>query len=100
MIPASSFESLSTEELAKAIGTAIRQRRYSLGMSLESLAERAGISDDTVSRIEHGATETKFYNLCAVADALGQSLLSFFPASESDSLLLQKIERIKEIVNC
>lgn len=38
------------------IGSRIRERRMEVGMSQETLAEKAGISSNTVSRIEGGLT--------------------------------------------
>lgn len=38
------------------IGSRIRERRLEVGMSQETLAEKAGISPNTVSRIEGGLT--------------------------------------------
>lgn len=39
------------------LGSRIRERRLSAGLSQEALAEKAGISPNTVSRIEGGLTE-------------------------------------------
>lgn len=39
------------------LGSRIRERRLSAGLSQEALAEKAGISPHTVSRIEGGLTE-------------------------------------------
>ena len=54
----------------KALGEAIRQRRLSLGMSQEQLADRAGIERKSVSRVETGAYSPSVDRLWSIGDAL------------------------------
>ena len=58
----------------KAIGGHVRRARLRAGLTQAGLAEAAGISDETVSRIERGAYEPAVSTMVALADALGVTL--------------------------
>lgn len=53
------------------LGRRIRERRLKAGMSQEMLAEKAGISPVTVSRIEGGVTAASVETFQKLAQALG-----------------------------
>lgn len=59
-----------SQELIR-LGSRIRELRLSAGMSQEMLAEKAGISPNTVSRIEGGLTEMYVETFRKLAQALG-----------------------------
>ena len=68
---------VESQELA-ALGERIRERRMELRLSQEALAEKAGISANTVSRIEGGQMAMgigTFINLVQAMDADADSLL-------------------------
>ena len=53
----------------------LNQRRQELGLSVETLAKRSGVSRPTVQRILSGSNPTaSFSNVLAIAHALGLSL--------------------------
>ena len=54
----------------------IRRIRKAQGLSLESLAHRAGVSTATVYRAEHGRHETAEDTLAKLAAALGVEVAS------------------------
>ncbi len=55
-----------------AIGSAIRARRLSAGLSASALAERAGIARTHVSTIEAGGRPNpRLYTVAAIARVLG-----------------------------
>lgn len=56
------------------IGPTIKIRRHQLAMSLNALAEEAGISPSHLSRIERGLTVPSYDVLDRIADALGSDL--------------------------
>lgn len=56
------------------IGPTIKIRRHQLSMSLNTLAEEAGISPSHLSRIERGLTVPSYDVLDRIADALGSDL--------------------------
>ncbi len=53
------------------LGSRIRERRLSAGLSQEALAEKAGVSPNTVSRIEGGLTEMYVETFRKLVHALG-----------------------------
>ena len=55
------------------IGQLIRDARASRGLSQDALAERAGISQPSLSQIETGDTTPRLETLDAIADALGMT---------------------------
>ena len=64
----------AAEEQAKRIGRRIAELRESRGLSSEELAERAGITSQSLSRIEAGRPDAVFTTLQRVLAALGCSL--------------------------
>lgn len=71
----------SSQELV-ALGERIRERRTKLCLSQEALAEKAGISANTVSRIEGGQMSMgigTFIKLVQALDADAGSLLGLLP---------------------
>lgn len=56
------------------IGERIRHKRQAKGLTAEQLAQRAGLTLGTVSRIERGANEPTFSTLSAIAAALDTSI--------------------------
>jgi len=49
---------------------ALRRYRHLRGLTLQSLAERAGLGTTTISRLESGTGELQVTTLAALADAL------------------------------
>jgi transcriptional regulator with XRE-family HTH domain len=58
----------------KAVGRRVRQARVRAGLTQARLAEAAGVTDETVSRIERGAYEAAFSTIVVLARALGVSI--------------------------
>ncbi len=58
-------------ELAEAIALNVRRLRQQRQMTLDGLAERAGISKGTVIQVEQGRANPSIATLCRIADALG-----------------------------
>ena len=56
------------------LGDRVVRARERAGLSQRSLAERAGITQPTLSRIENGAREPKMNEVLAVAWATGSSV--------------------------
>ena len=55
-------------------GDALKQARESAGMSMRQLAEKAGVSANTVSLIENGQSNPRADVLAALAKALGTTM--------------------------
>ena len=68
--------------------TRIKEIRQSKGMSLRMLADLAGITKDSIIRLEAGPADPKLSTLLAIADALHVPLAELFdepqPAQQPD----------------
>ena len=62
------------EEQAKLVGIKIKKLREKKGLKSFELAERAGITPQTISRIEQGRTDVSFANLKRILAAMGCTL--------------------------
>jgi transcriptional regulator with XRE-family HTH domain len=62
------------EEQAKLVGIKIKKLREKKGLKSFELAERAGITPQTISRIEQGRTDVSFANLRRILAAMGCTL--------------------------
>ncbi|KUL59704.1 hypothetical protein ADL32_19245 [Streptomyces albidoflavus] len=58
----------------RALGDRIRERRMRQNLTQERLAERAGVSRDTVQRIERGTSDPRYSQLARIARALDTPL--------------------------
>lgn len=82
------------------LGERIRSRRIELCLSQEALAEKAGISANTVSRIEGGQVAMTigiFINLVNVLDTDANVLLGIIPAGEADRKCRDILNRISHL---
>jgi transcriptional regulator with XRE-family HTH domain len=62
------------------VGLQLKQLRQSRGLSQRKLAQAAGVSNATVSLIEHGKTDPSMGLLRKILDTLGVSFADFFAA--------------------
>lgn len=62
------------EEQAKLVGIKLKKLREKKGLKSFELAERAGITPQTISRIEQGRTDVSFGNLRRILAAMGCTL--------------------------
>lgn len=62
-----------TDHGATALGTAVRAGRTRLGLSVQGLAERAGVSLGLVSQVERGISNPSLQSIQRIAAALGIS---------------------------
>ncbi|MFC8925569.1 helix-turn-helix domain-containing protein [Streptomyces albidoflavus] len=58
----------------RALGDRIRDRRMRQNLTQEKLAEVAGVSRDTVQRIERGTNDPRYSDLARIARALDTPL--------------------------
>jgi len=72
-----SFQGSSQEEVLRRIGARIRAERKRLGLSLEALARKVGISKMTLHRIETGASSPSIINLTEISFHLKKPIESF-----------------------
>lgn len=67
---------------AAKIGDRLRERRKSLGLSLEDLSRLSGSTVPTLSNIERGKRDVKLSTLVSLAGALRVDLSELFVANE------------------
>jgi transcriptional regulator with XRE-family HTH domain len=60
----------SPDPLDAALGSAVRIRRRSIGMSQEALAEQCGVSFQQIQKYENGVNRISFSRLVQIAHAL------------------------------
>jgi transcriptional regulator with XRE-family HTH domain len=74
-------------ELAQAVGSIIAERRNRLGLSQSELAEKVGINQESLSKMENGKISPKFERLQRFADALDcrvEDLFKFKPRQPAE----------------
>ena len=72
------MKQLRNEELLIAFGKRVRELRTAKGLSMEKLAELAGIEYSQVSRIEFGQINTTISTAHVVAQGLGVGIGELF----------------------
>ncbi len=72
------MKQLRNQELLIAFGNRVRELRIAKGLSMERLAELAGIEYSQVSRVEFGQINTTISTANALAVGLGLSLYELF----------------------
>jgi transcriptional regulator with XRE-family HTH domain len=85
------------EEILKRIGARIRRERNRLGLSLEALARRVGISKMTLHRIETGITSPSVITLTEISFQLKKSIESLIGEGDPKVVLIKKTEQDKII---
>ena len=63
---------------AMKVGSKIRERRKSLGLTMRQLAQRVGVSYLTIHRVEMDKLSPSVALLSNIAEHLGQSIFDFF----------------------
>ena len=90
----------SDPPLATSVGAAVRRLRSAQGLTLADVAERAGISQGMLSRLETGAVSPSLETLAAVAKAIGAELATLFRElgpRASDAQLVKKGEGLEVV---
>jgi transcriptional regulator with XRE-family HTH domain len=75
------------------LGMRIRALRERSGLSLRAVAHRAGVSESFVSQVERGVANPSVASLRSLAEALGESVASFFDGSEPVGRLVRVRDR-------
>lgn len=90
------------EPSVEELGARIRKRRHQLGLTQEQLAERAGVSKETVGRIEQGTGSPALITISRVANALGTtgSALIAGQASDEVAALVNGLPKHEQQIAC
>lgn len=75
------------------IGPAIRKLRHEQNLTLDDLAEQAGISASHLSRLERGQTLPSFTVLAGIAHVLGVSIDEFAKLEQDVAVLDNELEQ-------
>lgn len=83
--------------MEKQIGAAIRRIRQAQSMTVQTLAQRAGISKGYLSKLENGLKSPPVSTLSNIADALGVDLADLFERRQPEGrcTLVRREERRK-----
>ncbi len=76
------------------IGPAIRKLRHEQDMTLDDLAEQAGISASHLSRLERGQTLPSFTVLAGIAHVLGVSIDEFAQLEQDVAVLDADLDEV------
>ena len=82
---------LTSAEVCRVVGERVRERRLVLGLTMERLAELAGLSIGMLSKIEHGQTSPSIGTLTALANAADVPFTAFFRGldEEQDAIIVR-----------
>ena len=73
------------EESARQVGTRLRALRKARGLTTAQVAERVGMAQQNVSRIEQGRHAVSFPTLEKILAAMGYTLEDLLPAEPAES---------------
>ena len=82
-----------TTQLLEAVGRRIRERRIAVGLVLEQLAARSGVSTGALSQLERGVGNPSLGTLIQVAHALGTTVPMLLDIASATSPLVRREER-------
>lgn len=76
--------------LAHAIGRNMRALRAQRGLTLEALADRAGLSKGTVIGVEQARANPSIATLCSLADALGVGVATLIEPDDAPRVRIKR----------
>ena len=79
--------------MLEAVGRRIRERRIAVGLVLEQLAARSGVSTGALSQLERGVGNPSLGTLIQVAHALGTTVPMLLDIASATSPLVRREER-------
>ena len=86
------------DDLAKKVGTRLRELRQDVNLTLEKLATATGLSPAFLSRIENGRSIPSIPTLQSIADALNVNIEFFFRDSDQQQYKITPKEARKKII--
>ena len=72
---------------AKQIARRLLKRRHAGGLTQEALAAAAGVSTETIGRLERGVIQPNLFTFCKVAEALQTSPSALLAEKRSDEMV-------------
>ena len=80
------------ESIEQRIGPEIKRLREAAGLSLRTLADRAGFSPSFISQVENGQASPSIASLEQIAATLHITLADFFATSATSSVILVRAD--------
>lgn len=87
----------AADETVRIVGQRIRQRRQGIGMTLNDLADRTGVSVSMLSMLERGLAAASIGTLVAVSSALGVQMRDLFEHPDVDDSPVLRLEEQTEV---
>ncbi|MFN3326947.1 MAG: helix-turn-helix domain-containing protein [Bryobacteraceae bacterium] len=87
------MQETANESTEQRVGPLLRGLRESRGLSVRTLAARAGFSPSFISQVENGLASPSIASLERIARCLNVSLVQFFQATEASSDLILRLEQ-------
>lgn len=85
--------------IEEKVGARVAGHRKLAGLSQAQLAERVGVTTETISRIETGATRSPLRRIKSIADALGIELHHLFRFRSGKSPEDEAIDRLLRLLS-
>ena len=85
-----------SHSLTKAVGMVIYEKRKALGLTQAALAEKLGIGQQSLSRIEQGRMAPKFERLQDIADVLECGVADLF--RRVDTGTVRRMDSIADVL--
>ena len=81
---------MTPEEITRVVGERVREFRQDLRLTMEQLADDAGLSIGMLSKVENGQTSPSFATLTSLANAVGVPFTAFFRGldEEHDAIIV------------
>jgi transcriptional regulator with XRE-family HTH domain len=95
----SSAEKQSDTDHIDSLKDSLRARRKELGLTMQQVAERAGLSVGFISQIERGITIPSLSSLVSVSRVLGLQVGQFLSQPSTNALQTKHNERIPYAIN-
>ncbi|MBN2527753.1 MAG: helix-turn-helix transcriptional regulator [Deltaproteobacteria bacterium] len=82
-------------KLEQNIGGRVAQFRETAGLTQDNLAEKVGVTIETISRLERGVSIPSIARLDTIANALGVELTDLLSTTEGKSKKAQALDALK-----
>ena len=96
-LQAAAREGATTEDVIASIGPKVRQLRRQKNLSLQQLAERAGLSAAAIHKIEHNGMVPTITTLMKLAAALNRSVAYFVDEEQAEPAVLVRSDERKQV---
>jgi transcriptional regulator with XRE-family HTH domain len=77
---------LELQDNATDLGTRLRHRRKARGLTMQTVAERAGLTTGFISQVERNLAAPSLTSLTAIAEALGAHITDFLDPPRNEDL--------------